>query len=93
MLVRFFRRVKKFFVFLFFLLIFVAGLITYSLYEEESYKKSCSEFGLNCSRGLMQSAVKKSEELFSVWLEQLKSQEFFKKMTPKTTEPEKEGAF
>ena len=91
MLVRFLRRVKKFFVFLFFLLILVAGLITYSLYEEESYKKSCSEFGLECSRGLMERVVEKSEEWFTTWLDQLKSADFLKKTSQETT-PLEEGS-
>lgn len=77
----FLKRIKRFFLFLFFLAFLVVALVSYSLYEEESYKKSCREFGLECSRGSMHSTVEKAEAWFSGWMHKFKLDEIWKKIS------------
>ena len=53
----FFKKVKRFFIFLIFLLLLASSLVFFSLSEEESYKDACQEFGLKCSQGKMHDSV------------------------------------
>lgn len=61
----FLRKIKKFFIFIFFSLGLAGALVFFSLSEEESYKESCKDFGLECSRGKMHGSVMS----FKAWLE------------------------
>ena len=82
----FLRRLKRwFFLFLFFVVLGFA-LVFYSLYEEDSYQKSCKELGLECSQGQVHGSVSKAQIWFEGLLKKFENLEIWKQIDA-TDEP------
>lgn len=64
----FFVKLKRFIIFLLFLAGLSSALVYFSLSEEENFKKSCRDFGLECSKGEMHDSVSS----FRTWLDDLR---------------------